>query len=599
MPVPALSAAVAFSLLALFTLISGLDDLVLLFVWLARGRSSPEEPDENAIRAIPEKRIALFIPLWHEHQVIERMLEHNLAAIRYRNFEIFVGTYPNDPATQEAVRVAARRFGNVHLAVCPSDGPTSKGDCLNWVYQQMLIAEEECGSRFDAVVTHDAEDLVHPDALHWINYHLDRVDMVQIPVLPLPTPPWRLTHGVYCDEFAEFQTKDILARQALGSFIPSNGVGTGYSRRSLQRLAETASNRVFEPGCLTEDYENGLRLHRIGFRQYFVPVRFAAGQPVATREYFPQNFRHAIRQRTRWILGIALQSWERNGWRGNPAVLYWFWRDRKGLVGNPVSVAANAAFVCGAAAWIWNGLPGAGPAAASLDLPPRLMPVLYVTLALQFCQMLFRLFAVARIYGWSFAAAVPIRALWGNLLNAVATCMAVWRYGRARWHGLPLGWSKTEHNYPSREALSVHKRRLGEILTGSGYLVPADLESALASQPAGVRLGEHLVEAGLLSPSELYEALSLQQNLPVHDLVLRPPDRRAVRSLPARLMARWRCIPVEISDGRLVLAGPELPTEEVEHSIRRHTNLEVHCRLITPDDYERLRGELVRDLDRR
>ena len=59
---------------------------------------------------------------------------------------------------------------------------------------------------FEVIVTHDAEDLIHPDSLRWINHYMQEYDMVQVPVLPLPTPGRRLTHGVYCDEFAEFTT---------------------------------------------------------------------------------------------------------------------------------------------------------------------------------------------------------------------------------------------------------------------------------------------------------------------------------------------------------------------------------------------------------
>ena len=51
-----------------------------------------------------------------------------------------------------AVRAAMERFPNVHLSLCPHDGPTSKADCLNWIYQQMLLQEELSGERFDAIV---------------------------------------------------------------------------------------------------------------------------------------------------------------------------------------------------------------------------------------------------------------------------------------------------------------------------------------------------------------------------------------------------------------------------------------------------------------
>src|SRR5688572_13959680 len=37
-------------------------------------------------------------------QVIASMLEHNLAAIRYPEYRFFCGCYPNDEATQAAVR---------------------------------------------------------------------------------------------------------------------------------------------------------------------------------------------------------------------------------------------------------------------------------------------------------------------------------------------------------------------------------------------------------------------------------------------------------------------------------------------------------------
>ena len=194
----------------------------------------------------------------------------------------------------------------------------------------MLLHEAERGLRFEIIVTHDAEDVIHADALHWINWYAHEYAMVQVPVLPLPTPVRHWTHGVYCDEFAEYQARDMPARQFMGAFVPSNGVGTGFGREALESLAAAEGNRIFEPICLTEDYENGLRLKLRGARQVFVSMGY---QGVATREYFPQTFRAAVRQRTRWITGIALQTWDRHGWRGGYVVKYWLWRDRKGLIG--------------------------------------------------------------------------------------------------------------------------------------------------------------------------------------------------------------------------------------------------------------------------
>ena len=56
-------------------------------------------------------------------------------------------------------------------------------------------------------------------------------------------------------------------------------------------LAEWYSNRIFEPACMTEDYENGFRINRLGLPQKFIPIQFRHGRPIATREFFPLTFR--------------------------------------------------------------------------------------------------------------------------------------------------------------------------------------------------------------------------------------------------------------------------------------------------------------------
>jgi adsorption protein B len=192
-----------------------MDDLIPLAILLRRywrnGRR-PIEPSGLVQANLPESKIAIFVPCWKESGVIGNMVRHNLTAIRYRNFDIFLGAYPNDEPTVAVGRQLAETFGNVHVAVCPDPGPTSKADCLNSIYHQMQAFEKEQGVRFNTVVLHDAEDLIHPEALSLINRERARYDMVQVPVLPLPTPFFELMHGVYCDEFAEFQHIDMHAR---------------------------------------------------------------------------------------------------------------------------------------------------------------------------------------------------------------------------------------------------------------------------------------------------------------------------------------------------------------------------------------------------
>src|SRR5579863_7244481 len=86
--------------------------------------------DARRVPDVTPRPIAILVPLWHEHAVIARMLEHNLAAIRYPDFHIFAGIYANDTLTEEALRSHSERFRNGHLAVGPDEWPTSQADLL-------------------------------------------------------------------------------------------------------------------------------------------------------------------------------------------------------------------------------------------------------------------------------------------------------------------------------------------------------------------------------------------------------------------------------------------------------------------------------------
>ena len=577
--------------LSVAILVSGLDDLVVDLFWIfawAKGKLRPEArlfpPGERLLAAAPRQRIAILVPLWHEHEVIGKMLDHNLASIRYDDYHIFAGCYPNDPETQHAVRDAARRFPNLHLALCPHDGPTSKADCLNWIFQRLRLEEEQLGQRFEVLVTHDAEDLVHPEGLRWINYYSARFDFVQTPVLPLATPFTAFIHGIYCDEFAESHTRDMTVRPLSGGFVPSCGVGTGYRREALEKLARAESNRIFEPEALTEDYVNGLLLFRLGATQAFVPLlrnRSGAGDWVATRELFPQTWRAALRQRTRWVTGISLQGWQRFGWIGKPGEIYWLWRDRKGLLGNPVSLLSNAVFMYGIATQVWLR---ATPADAGLAL---------ATLSLLAWRTAVRMVCCARVYGIAFALGVPLRSVCANALNSAATFKALGLYSLARVQGRPLKWLKTEHAYPSRAALLAHKRPLGEILTGNGLLSPAALASALSSQPQGVRLGEYLAKTGQLTVEKIYESLSLQQGLPLATFEASAVPAAVAHVLPLTIAREWKMLPFRVAEGSLFLAGPEIPTAEMSRALQEFTALEPRFHLLTPARFATLAEALL------
>lgn len=571
--------------LAVWILLNGLDDLVI-DIAAACSYWKLTLPSEDDLDAVPQRQMAVFVALWKEHRVIQKMIENNVTKVRYGRVEFFIGVYPNDGPTVSAVKEASSKYPNVHYAVLPHDGPTSKADNLNWIYQRMMLYEEDHGIRFEMILTHDAEDLMDPDALRWINYYAQWNEMVQIPVLALPTPIRLITHGVYCDEFAEFQFKDMHARQWMGGFIPSNGVGTGFSRKALEALAEAHNNRIFEPICLTEDYENGFRIRRMGMAQKFIPIMIRHGRAIATREYFPKEFHTAVRQRSRWVTGITLQSWEFHGFRESLRWSYWFWRDRKGVVGNLVTPLTNVIFVYGVMTWLWAQLMHHTWGLASVAA--NSWEACAAGLGLQIFHVSIRIWCSNRIYGWKFAAFVPVRVIAGNWINFFATWKAVQTYTICKLTGKPLRWVKTEHHYPGRGALVSDRKPLGEVLTGSQWITKEQLEEALSCKAANQKLGEYLISRGWIDEDDLYTALSLQSGLPCGMPEESAVSPAVVRSLPKAVVRKWQVLPFRIAGGELFLAGSDLPSAAMETELRKFTRFEIRFQLLKPVELEQL-----------
>src|SRR4051794_39605860 len=118
-------AAALLAPLAVWILFNALDDLFIDIAaiggYLRQAFSaSPNHgvPTEEQLDAAPPLRMAIFVALWKEHRIIQKMIENNATKLRYPRFEFFAGAYPNDTLTIAAIREAMRRFPNVHLSVC-------------------------------------------------------------------------------------------------------------------------------------------------------------------------------------------------------------------------------------------------------------------------------------------------------------------------------------------------------------------------------------------------------------------------------------------------------------------------------------------------
>ena len=136
-----------------------------------------------------------------------------LDAFGRRDYRIYVGCYPNDPAT--AAAVAAVDDPRVRIVVGPSAGPTSKADCLNRLWQRMIADEAAEGFRFKAVVLHDAEDIVHSAELPLFDSLIEQYDLVQLPVVP-----------AYGESVWHQFTLLHPRRDELRAYLEKNGIGT-------------------------------------------------------------------------------------------------------------------------------------------------------------------------------------------------------------------------------------------------------------------------------------------------------------------------------------------------------------------------------------
>lgn len=434
--------------------IGGIDDLLVDLLFLARklwrdttvySRHARMTSDRLPPSPTPGS-VAVFIPAWQESDVIGPMLRHALHRWDGAACTLFVGVYPNDPATAQAVAEVAETSGRIILCVTPRPGPTTKADCLNALWRAMLRRETLNGSPFKAVLLHDAEDVVHRDEIRLFDFMIDRFDLVQLPVLPLPGRGGWLRRAIadhYADEFAESHGKFLTVREALGASIPSAGVACAFDRRMLGRLHDTAHGGPFDPSSLTEDYEAGLRLGDLGGRGVFVRMRDADGQLVATREYFPDTVEAAVRQKARWMVGIALAGWDRLGWRGGPAEWWMRVRDRRSTLAALILFAAYATLP------VWAALMLAGlfMDIAPPPVSPALRALLWLNLGLMLWRMAVRVMFVGTSYGWRYGLGAIPRTMVANYIAILAARRALFLYARSLW-GQPLTWDKTQHRFP-------------------------------------------------------------------------------------------------------------------------------------------------------
>jgi bacteriophage N4 adsorption protein B len=434
---------------AFWFMVGAADDVCIDGIWIVRHiyrravfyRTTKPMRVEHLPAPAQSGTLAVFIATWQEAAVIGAMLGACHARwIEHSNHLIYVGCYPNDAAGIEVVRRMSLKNTRIRMVICKHPGPTTKADCLNNLWRAMLQEERATATRFKAVVLHDAEDLVHADELRIYDRLIETKAAVQLPVIPIRVKGSRWISGHYCDEFAEAHSKTLLVREAIGAPLPLAGVGCAIHRDILERIAGPSKRGPFDVSSLTEDYEIGLKIGALGHQTILVRMLDSSGNMVGTRACFPATLNTSARQKSRWLLGISLNGWDRLGWSGNIAQKWMLLRDRKALF---AAIVLIAAYLC----IILTGIMTL--AIYGFDYPytpisPGLRTMLIINAALFVWRILIRALAVWHQYGWIEAMYSAPRIVVANVIAIVAARRALTAYVR-HCFGAALLWDKTDH----------------------------------------------------------------------------------------------------------------------------------------------------------
>lgn len=441
-------------------LVFTLDDLFIdLFALCKRLKPRTITADDLvAIKALPQKNIAIIVANWKEADVISPMITGNLRGIDYQNYVFFLGVYPNDLPTWEAAAKLEKLYPHKVVVVVNSQpGPTSKGQMLNEMARHIAKSELTLGLKFDFLLMQDSEDVLHRHSLSLMNYYGNSADFVQIPVFSFDVNKRDLIGGIYIDEFAEAHTKDLLVRESLGAAIPSAGVGTLISTKLLAALQEHQNGDFLKEDTLTEDYHLGMMTKQLGYKSSFACVRYQKDNGelefIATREYFPHLLQASMRQKSRWTLGIAFQGLNNLSWQGGFVDKYFLWRDRRGPWNSILIVLSTILLGMFTVSNLMDSTP-------DILKQPFFQGLLLVNLLNMTVRLVQRMRAVAITNASAHILLVPVRWLIANYVNLGATIKAYRQYAESQRTGKRPEWIKTEHKLPEQFGKEIEVRNL-------------------------------------------------------------------------------------------------------------------------------------------
>jgi cellulose synthase/poly-beta-1,6-N-acetylglucosamine synthase-like glycosyltransferase len=361
----------------------------------------------------PELSFSLLVPARHEEEVLRDTLEQ-LLRLDHPAFEVLPIVGHDDEATAAVAREVAERHPDQVRVVVDHSWPKNKPKALN-------TALPLC--RGQVIGVFDAEDEVDERLLRSVDRNFVAVgaDVLQggVQLVNFRSSWFSLRN---CLEYF-FWFRSRLHLQESHRFIPLGG-NTVFVRAELLR-----SVGGWDPECLAEDCELGVRLSAMGARI------IAAYDPyLVTREETPDTLWALLKQRTRWNQGF-LQVLRKGEWRRLPR------RRQRMLARYTLAQPFLQAFA-------GVGIPFAILSALALRVPVGIALLSFLPALPTLAMVAFELVGLrefCRIYyvrpRWRDYARLVIGTPFYQLMLAVAACRAVWREARGE-----RGWEKTAHS---------------------------------------------------------------------------------------------------------------------------------------------------------
>jgi glycosyltransferase XagB len=245
----------------------------------------------------PAHRFSLIVPARHEEAVLGETLDR-LAALDHPDYEVLAVIGHDDAGTKAVADAAAARRPDRIRVVVDHSSPKNKPKGLN-------TALAACQGEIIGVF--DAEDEVHPRLLRQVDstFQASGAAVVQggVQLMNYDSSWYALRN---CLEYF-FWFRSRLHLHAEHRFIPLGG-NTVFVRTEVLR-----SIGGWDPECLAEDCEIGVRLSAMGAR-----IAVAYDPHLVTREETPGSLRALLKQRTRWNQGF-LQVLRKKEWKALPS----------------------------------------------------------------------------------------------------------------------------------------------------------------------------------------------------------------------------------------------------------------------------------------